>query len=79
MQWRRKRDVTGDGVFCRQDATELAFPPNLDNTSRKFIHEAVKRLGLTSKSYGKGAVLYAVFGFGAAVSMVLVVVVVLLL
>ncbi|CAN0016967.1 unnamed protein product, partial [Ectocarpus fasciculatus] len=32
-----------------EDATELAFPPDLDNTSRKFIHEAVKRLGLTSK------------------------------
>lgn len=68
--------VTGDGVFCRQDATQLAFPPNLDNTSRKFIHEAVMRLGLTSNSYGKGALLFAVFGFAAAVSTALVVVVV---
>ena len=45
-------------VFCCasvwQDATSLAFPPDLDNTSRKFIHEAVKRLGLDSKSRGKG-------------------------
>lgn len=32
----------------------LAFPPDLDNTSRKFIHEAVKKLGLDSKSRGKG-------------------------
>ncbi|CAM9232255.1 unnamed protein product, partial [Choristocarpus tenellus] len=35
-------------------ATTLSFPPTLDNTSRKFIHEAVKRLGLRSKSKGKG-------------------------
>lgn len=40
-----------------QDATSLAFPPDLDNTSRKFIHEAVKRLGLDSKSRGKGSLL----------------------
>lgn len=41
-------------VFGLQNATSLAFPPALDNTSRKFIHEAVKRLGLVSKSRGKG-------------------------
>lgn len=52
----------------------MAFPADLDNTSRKFIHEAVKRLGLTSKSYGKGALLCTVFGFGAAVVMALVIV-----
>ncbi|CAN0557629.1 unnamed protein product, partial [Laminaria digitata] len=32
----------------------LSFPPALDNTSRKFIHATVKKMGLKSKSSGKG-------------------------
>jgi hypothetical protein len=32
----------------------ITLPPDLTNTQRKFVHELSKRLGLKSKSYGKG-------------------------
>lgn len=33
---------------------ELSFPPDFDNTQRRYVHEYVKRFGLKSKSHGKG-------------------------
>lgn len=36
------------------DETQLAFPPTLTNTERKFLHELASQLGLVSKSTGKG-------------------------
>lgn len=32
----------------------MAFPPTLDNTERRFVHTLCKKLGLVSKSRGKG-------------------------
>lgn len=37
-----------------ESTTTLAFPPTLDKIGRKFVHEAVGRLGLTSKSRNQG-------------------------
>ena len=36
------------------EATKLEFPADLTNTERKFLHELASKLGLTSKSTGKG-------------------------
>ena len=33
----------------------VELPPNLTNTERKFVHELCARLGLKSRSYGKGS------------------------
>jgi hypothetical protein len=34
--------------------TCVTLPPDLTNTQRKYVHELAKKLGLSSKSYGKG-------------------------
>eukprot|EP00804_Cyclotella_cryptica_P020303 CCRYP_014048-RA/>CCRYP_014048-RA protein AED:0.27 eAED:0.27 QI:163/1/1/1/1/1/9/96/988 len=36
------------------ETTSVTLPPNLTNTQRKYVHELAKKLGLQSKSYGKG-------------------------
>jgi len=36
------------------DEAELVFPPNLGNKERKYLHTLSKKLGLKSKSRGKG-------------------------
>jgi len=40
--------------FKQSGEAEMRFPSNLNNTERRYVHELSRRLGLTSKSYGKG-------------------------
>ena len=37
------------------EETELIFPPDVDNHFRAVVHAESRKLGLTSKSHGKGA------------------------
>eukprot|EP00729_Bicosta_minor_P028034 gene28034-4097_t len=41
-------------AFKDSDEPELAFPPNMDNIERRWVHQFCKQLGLESKSQGKG-------------------------
>lgn len=40
--------------FLLSDDVEMSFPSTLTNHDRRFIHDYVRRKGLTSKSHGKG-------------------------
>ena len=40
--------------FQASDATEFTFPPGLSNHDRAVVHNECKRMGFSSKSYGKG-------------------------
>ena len=37
-----------------EEGDSIALPADLTNTQRKFVHELARRLGLESKSHGKG-------------------------
>jgi predicted RNA-binding protein Jag len=41
-------------AFKDGDAPLLAFPPEMDNIERRWVHQFCKQLGLESKSSGKG-------------------------
>lgn len=43
------------------EKTELSFPPDFDNTQRRYVHEYVKKFGLKSKSHGKSMCTLKVF------------------
>ena len=40
--------------FKASDEVEIAFPPDLNNHDRAVVHSEAKKLGLKSKSHGKG-------------------------
>lgn len=43
------------------EKTELSFPPDFDNTQRRYVHEYVKKFGLKSKSHGKSMYILKLF------------------
>ena len=40
--------------FCASDERSLAFPPTLSSEERRFVHSHAPKLGLATKSQGKG-------------------------
>ena len=52
--WRIKIEKQLDG-FCRSANRELQFPPSLTSEERRFVHAHAPKLGLKTKSQGKGA------------------------
>ena len=40
--------------FKYSDEEEIVFPPDMNNHDRAVVHACCKKLGLKSKSYGKG-------------------------
>lgn len=43
-----------DSIRENDELDSVQLPANLSSTERKFVHELSKKLGLNSKSYGKG-------------------------
>lgn len=41
-------------AFKHGDETEIVFPPDMNNHDRAVVHAECKKLGLKSKSHGKG-------------------------